>query len=75
MITGTWGGGASGSLTCTTGAVGTCQLSASNLRKRDANATFTVTGITASGGAIYASGQDHDVDGSSTGTTVVIAKP
>ena len=74
VVTGTWGGAASGSGTCTTGAGGTCQLSASNLRKRDASATFTVTGITTSG-ATYLSGQNHDVDGSSSGTTVVIAKP
>ena len=58
----------------TTGSGGTCSLPLNNLRKRDASVTFTVTGITVNG-AIYASGQNHDVDGSSTGTTVVIAKP
>jgi thermitase len=74
MVTGTWSGAASGTGSCTTGSGGTCQLSLNNLRKRDASATFTVTGITVSG-ATYASGQNHDVDGSSAGTTVVIAKP
>ena len=74
MITGTWSGAASGSGSCTTGSGGTCQLSINNLRKRDVSATFTVTGITASG-ATYASTQNHDVDGSSTGTIVVITKP
>jgi thermitase len=74
VVTGTWSGAANGTGSCTTGAGGTCQLSVNSLRKRDASATFTVTGITASG-ATYASGQNHDVDGSSTGTTVVIAKP
>jgi hypothetical protein len=74
VVTGTWSGAASGTRSCTTGTAGTCQLSVNNLRKRDANASFTVTGVTASG-AMYASGQNHDVDGSSTGTTVVIARP
>ena len=73
-ITGTWSGAASGTGSCTTGSGGTCQLSRNNLRKRDVSATFTVTGITVNG-ATYASGQNHDVDGSSAGTTLVIAKP
>ena len=74
MVTGMWSGAASGTGSWTTGSGGTCQLSLNNLRKRDASATFTVTGITVSG-ATYAPGQNHDVDGSSTGTTVVITKP
>ena len=73
-VTGTWSGAASGTGSCTTGSGGTCPLSRINLRKRDVSATFTVTGITVNG-ATYASGQNHDVDGSSDGTTVVIAKP
>ncbi|MET0214661.1 MAG: PKD domain-containing protein [Vicinamibacterales bacterium] len=72
-VAGTWSG-ASGTRSCTTGSGGTCQLSRNNLRKRDVSATFTVTGITVNG-ATYASGQNHDADGSSAGTTVVIAKP
>jgi thermitase len=73
-VTGTWSGAASGPGNCTTVPGGTCQLGLNNLRKRDASATFTVTEITVNG-AIYASGQNHDLDGSSAGTTVVIAKP
>ena len=74
LVTGTWSGAASGSGSCTTNGGGTCQISVSNLRKRDATATFTVTGITASGAA-YASGNNHDVDAGTNGTVVVIAKP
>ena len=74
IVTGTWSGAASGTESCTTRSDGTCPLLPYNLRKRDVSATFTVTGITVNG-ATYASGQNHDVDGSSTGTTVVIAKP
>jgi hypothetical protein len=74
MVTGTWSAAASGTGTCTTGSGGTCQLSIDNLRKRDASATFTVTAITVSG-ATYSSAQNHDIDGSSGGTTVVLTKP
>jgi hypothetical protein len=73
-VTGTWSGAASGTGTCTTSTNGTCNVVSGSLRKRDATATFTVTGITASG-ATYAPGQNHDPDGSSNGTAVVIAKP
>ena len=74
LVTGTLSGAASGSRSCTTNGSGTCQISVSNLRKRDASVTFTVTGITASG-ATYASGNNHDVDAGTNGTFVVIAKP
>ena len=66
--------GATGKRRCTTNAGGTCQISISNLRKRDASVTFTVTGITASG-RTYASVNNHDVDGGTNGTSVVIPRP
>ena len=74
LVTGTLSGAATGSRSCTTSGSGTCQISVSNLRKRDASVTFTVTGITASG-ATYTSGSNHDVDGGTNGTSVVITKP
>ena len=74
LVTGTLSGAATGSRSCTTSGSGTCQISVSNLRKRDASVTFTVTGITASG-ATYTSGSNHDVDGGTNGTVIVIAKP
>jgi hypothetical protein len=74
LVTGTLSGAATGSRNCTTNAGGTCQISISNLRKRDASVTFTVTGITASG-RTYAAGSNHDVDGGTNGTSVVITRP
>jgi hypothetical protein len=74
QVTGTWSGAASQSGSCTTNGGGTCQILVSNLRKRDVTATFTVTGITATG-ATYASGSNHDIDAGTNGTFVVIAKP
>jgi thermitase len=74
VVTGTWSGGASGGGTCTTGSDGTCVVVASNLRKRDATATFAVSGLAASG-LSYSADQNHDPDGSSNGTRITIAKP
>jgi hypothetical protein len=74
VVTGTWSGGAAGSGTCTTGGNGTCVVVSRSLRKKDSVATFTVTGVAASGLA-YSASQNHDPDGDSTGTAISIAKP
>src|SRR4030095_10173233 len=74
VVTGTWNGPAAGSGTCTTGGSGTCVVVSSSLRKKDSVATFTVTGVAASGLA-YSAAQNHDPDGDSTGTAISIAKP
>jgi thermitase len=74
IVTGTWSGGAAGPGTCTTGSNGTCVVVASNLRKKDGVATFTVTGVAASGLA-YVSAHNHEPDGDSTGTAISIVKP
>jgi len=73
-VTGMWSGGAAGPGGCTTGGDGTCVVVASNLRKRDATATFAVNGLTASG-LSYSAGQNHDPDGGSSGTAITVAKP
>ena len=73
VVKGTWSGGASGGGGCTTGSDGTCFVVASNLRKRDATATFAVSGL--GDGPGYSAGQNHDPDGSSNGTMITIAKP
>jgi len=74
VVSGTWSGGATGTGTCTTGAGGTCSIVSASLKKRDNTATFTVTGITASG-LSYSASQNHEPDGDSTGTAITIAKP
>ena len=73
-VTGTWGGALSGTGTCTTGSSGTCVITSGAVRKRDSTVTFTISGIAASS-VTYAAGDNHDPDGSSTGTTIVIVKP
>ena len=65
-----WSDGSSGS--CTTSAEGTC-VASKTLRKRDGSISLTVIDIT--GGDPYVAGQNHDPDGSSNGTTIVVTKP
>jgi thermitase len=74
VVTGSWGDGASGSATCTTGTSGTCVVVSDPVRKREGNVTFTVDSI-AAGGLSYAAGQNHNPDGDSNGTMIVVGKP
>lgn len=58
-------------LTCTTGQDGRCQVTSADVKKNVGSITFTV--VTLSG--TYLSDQDHDPDGDSTGSSIVVAKP
>ena len=73
-VNGTWNSSASGTGTCTTSADGRCSIVSSSIRKRGSSATFTVTGIAASG-LTYMAAQNHDPEADSTGTAITIAKP
>jgi subtilisin family serine protease len=73
-VTGTWSNGATGTASCSTGRNGTCQVTSSALPRTTASATFTVTGITASGGT-YTPAANHDPDGDSDGTVIVVSGP
>ncbi len=70
-VTGTWTGGKSAS--CTTGTNGRCQV-AKRYGKAKASVMFTVTSVTYPG-ATYASGANHDPDGDSDGTSIVVPRP
>ncbi len=72
-VSGTWGGGASGTGLCVTGAGGTCQVTSANIPKKQGTATFTVTSVT-HGSLSYAAGDNHDPDGDSNGTTITASK-
>lgn len=71
-VTGTRGGGLTGSASCVTAANGRCSVSKS--ARKLPSVTFTVTNVTRSG-ATYASGTNHDPDGDSNGTTITVLKP
>ena len=73
-VTGAWGGALTGTGSCTTGSDGKCVIASGSVRKRDSAASFTVSGIVASG-LSYTAANNHDPESDSTGTTISIAKP
>jgi hypothetical protein len=75
LVTGTWSNGASGTVTCTTTVSGACTVQKTKLSKATvASVTFTVTGVTLPGAA-YTNAANHDPDGDSTGSTIVVFRP
>jgi len=68
-----WTGGATGTTSCTTNSSGFCSVSKS-LSTSKTSITLTVTGATKSS-YTYRSANNHDVDGGSTGTIIVVSKP
>jgi serine protease AprX len=71
VVTGAWGSGSA--VSCTTGSAGRCVLSKSFATKKQ-NAMFTVSSLSVSGRA-YVPSANHDPDGDSTGTAIVITRP
>jgi len=75
VVTGSWSAGATGSASCTTGTNGACTVQKTKLSRASvASVTFSVTGATKSGWT-YTSAVNHDQDGDSTGTVIVVARP
>lgn len=70
-VTGTWNGGSSA--TCVTGTAGTCSVSR-RFGGRVTSVTFAVAGLSLSG-YTYGSGANHDPDGDSNGTSIVVLRP
>ncbi len=73
-VSGSWSSGVNGSGSCITNASGQCSITKNGIKKNSSSVTFTVTGVAASG-STYNSGANHDPDGDSNGTTIVIAAP
>jgi hypothetical protein len=72
VVTGVFSTGAVRS--CTTGAKGQCIVSRNKLLKSLASVTFTVTSLSKSG-RTYVPSANHDPDGESDGTTIVVLRP
>jgi hypothetical protein len=72
-VSGSWSGGTSGSGSCSTDGSGRCTITRNNIRNA-ASVTFGVDGVTATG-AGYDADANHDPDGDSDGTTVVVLQP
>jgi VCBS repeat-containing protein len=74
-VTGSWSSGATGTAACTTGTNGACTVQKTKLSRASvASVTFTVTAAARSGWT-YAPAANHEQDGDSTGTVIVVARP
>ncbi|MGH7561072.1 MAG: CARDB domain-containing protein [Gemmatimonadales bacterium] len=77
-VVGSWSRNGLNANTCTTGelgGVGTCIVLFPSLSKKSVKAvTFTVGSVTMAG-RTYVSSNNHDVDGSSNGTSVKVSRP
>jgi hypothetical protein len=73
VVSGSWSNGASGNGTCTTGADGKCSITRAGIRNTFNSVTFSVSGVASA--FPYLPGNNHDPDGDSNGTVIVIAKP
>jgi PKD repeat protein len=74
LVEGTWSGGATGGVSCTTDASGQCSVTKGNLKSNVPDVTWSVSNVTSGVGA-YVAGENHDPDGDSDGTTIVVSQP
>jgi subtilisin family serine protease len=74
LVSGTWSDGATGSATCSTNSSGTCTVSKTKVPLTTTSVKFTVTNVTLILSP-YLPTLNHDPDGDSTGTVIVVAKP
>lgn len=73
-VYGKWTNGATGSPTCVTNSYGVCSVTKTGLTTGVPSVTFTVTKVVLTG-AVYQSAANHDPDGESNGTTILVLKP
>lgn len=71
FVEGTWSDGASGGGSCTTNASGVCLITKPNLKSNVTSTIFTINNITHAD-LNYKPGDNHDPDGDSQGTTIVV---
>jgi subtilisin family serine protease len=76
-VSGNWtgvGGGTIVSSSCTTGSAGSgaCTVHVNGIGKKNGTVTFSVTSVSA---VDYNAADNHDPDGDSNGTTIVVSKP
>ncbi len=73
-VKGVWSGGYSGNAQIVTDANGRATMTTANLRGKVKRVTFTVTSLTKSG-STYSAAANHDPDGDSNGTSIVVPRP
>jgi choice-of-anchor B domain-containing protein len=73
-VSGSWSNGANGSDSCVTDGSGRCSITKNNVNRNRTSVTFTVDDV-ASGTDTYDAGANHDPDGDSNGSAIVVAAP
>ncbi len=73
-VSGNWSAGANGSGSCVTDGTGRCSVAKTNIKGNVSGVTFTVTSVS-SAGNVYSAVANHDPDGDSNGTTIVVTAP
>jgi len=73
-VTGKWSNGASGTVTCVTSSSGLCVVNKTGLSAQTKSVTLSITNLTVSR-LSYKSAFNHDPDGESNGTSIVVSKP
>jgi VCBS repeat-containing protein len=74
-VNGTWSGGTLGGVSCKTDATGSCLLTKGNIDRAAGNVTLTITKLTLSPIGVYVPASNHDPDGDSNGSFIVIIAP
>jgi PKD repeat protein len=76
-VTGTWSEGATGPGECWTNATGQCEISFLEIPKKTSSVVFTVYAIDGmqEGAPTYQANDNHDPDGDSNGTTIIVPPP
>ncbi|UCG24889.1 MAG: choice-of-anchor B family protein [Chloroflexota bacterium] len=73
-VNGSWSAGANGAGSCVTNGFGQCSITKNNISRNSTSVTLTVDSVTHAS-LVYAAGDNHDPDGDSNGTVIVILKP
>ncbi len=73
-VSGSWSNGVRGTGSCVTDSAGMCVIVRSGIRTQSTSVTFSITGIT-HGTLVYGASNNHDPDGDSDGTVIVIPAP
>jgi len=71
-VYGTWSGGVTASGTCISGASGQCQIARTGIQPQSASLVFTVDSVTHAT-RFYEPGANHDPDGDSNGTSIIVS--
>jgi serine protease AprX len=73
VVSGKWSKGASGTASCTTDTSGQCVVSKTGNKNTTTSVTFSITGVTYPT-LSYQASSNHDPDGDSNGTTIMIVR-